>query len=307
MEIVVCTDNNYIMPTAVMIKSLCNNSSFESSTIHVISNVTLTDKSKTDLENCIQEGWSIKYYYFDIDSVDKLSDVRILLPHLTIAAFLKFFIHRILPCTIDKALYLDGDTLVLNSLKELWETNITNVALGAVTDAGSNCEYIKNAILYDYSLGYFNSGVMLINLNYWRQHNVEYSFLNYSTSYPDSMVCADQDVFNYVFSNSKYLLDIKYNVQYVHYWKNYPGIDDEDKVIEALKQPVIVHFTGETKPWLKFCDNPNARVWRNYLRKTPFKNKKLKSRPILFRKKIKYLINVSLGLNFRNNIVNLSQ
>ena len=68
---------------------------------------------------------------------------------------------------------LDSDTLVLGSLKELWDTNLNQLALGGVQDTLSSNPSCFERLQYAPSYNYMNRGVLLLNLAYWRKHNIE--------------------------------------------------------------------------------------------------------------------------------------
>lgn len=51
---------------------------------------------------------------------------------------------------------------------------------------------------YDSKYGYFNGGMLLINLDYWRKHNVENRLKEYFRANLDKVVRNDQDIMNAV-------------------------------------------------------------------------------------------------------------
>ena len=87
-----------------------------------------------------------------------------------VAVYYRLLAPRLLPTSLGKVLYLDCDIIVRRSLRELWNTDITGCALAAVPDL---CEK-ENGKALDLPIGakYFNSGVLLINLWFWRENNV---------------------------------------------------------------------------------------------------------------------------------------
>ncbi len=63
--------------------------------------------------------------------------------HTSVATYYRLRIPEILPQNISKALYLDGDIIVEQDLKELWNLDLSNAVLGAVEDAdGVNSETV---------------------------------------------------------------------------------------------------------------------------------------------------------------------
>ena len=113
---------------------------------------------------------------------------------------------------IDKVLYLDSDIVVDKSLETLWNSNISNYAVGCVTDM-SEAKHDYNRLDFDPKLGYFNAGVLLINLKYWRDHHIIDEFVNIIINHPEMIEQHDQDVLNIVLCKNKFTLPLTYNVQ----------------------------------------------------------------------------------------------
>lgn len=180
--------------------------------------------------------------------------------HLSsMATYYRLYMTEVLPSFVSKVLYLDGDIIVRDSLKLLWNTDISGVAVAAVTDTANNTMMPYDFLRYSPSLGYFNAGVLLINLDYWRENRVLDTFLQFVREHPERLHSHDQDVLNYCFRNAKITLPIKYNVMTefskkdAHNWLSW---EYEEQLEEAQKHPVIVHFAVAPKPWHSDCPNP---------------------------------------------------
>ena len=74
----------------------------------------------------------------------------------------RLLVDRLLPESVSRVLYLDADTLVIGSLRELWETDLEGCPLGMVAEPTANHARKKDLGLENMS--YFNSGVLLIDL-----------------------------------------------------------------------------------------------------------------------------------------------
>lgn len=156
-------------------------------------------------------------------------------------------------------LYLDGDMIVRHSLLPLWNTDITGCAVGVVCDYDSGMDRYNNYNRLKYSphLGYFNAGMLLVNLKYWREHQVVNEFAEDIRHHSEDIRFHDQDVLNFVFRERKKEVSVKYNLQsgfllkhpYCDYEKN------EQDIHEAIKDPVIVHFVL-SKPWYAYNREP---------------------------------------------------
>ena len=83
----------------------------------------------------------------------------------------RLFLCDYLPKELNKILYLDCDIIARNSLKELYEIEFDKEEYcAAVPDCVS--DICRNNIGIDNRSNYYNSGVVLINLELWRKENV---------------------------------------------------------------------------------------------------------------------------------------
>ena len=256
MDIVACTDKWFVMPTGVMMYSACVNNPDVDIVFHVIHDDSVTSKDRRDLEKTVTvfEGKSISFYHVDVTLFPCFPNVT-MISRITQAVYYRLMLSEILPETICKVLYLDGDIIVRHSLLPLWNTDLKDFAVGAVPDSlGGDLEFYHR-LNYPPQLGYFNSGVLLANLEYWREHEVVRTFMSYMQEHADKLKYWDQDVLNVVFSNNKVVLPIKYNLTSGFLWKQpqYDYKKYEKEVEAALKDPVIVHFAGD-------------KLWENYRR-----------------------------------------
>ena len=270
MNIVCCTDHNYVMPTGVMICSVCVNNHQSKVDFHVICNDDVTDEDKVDLTNIVnQYNHRIFFYSVNIQvpecfTVNKEGQPK----HITISSYYRLFLVQILPSDIDKVLYLDCDVVVRHSLQEMYNTDIEDFAVGVVTDMGDGNLNFYNYLRYSPKYGYFNSGVLLINLSYWKKNNILEEFVNFATQYPERIILHDQDIMNFVLKDKKKQLPLTYNFQHGFLFKKL-GIswEYEDELKEAIKNPYVLHFTG-VKPWIQGCDHPYKNEFMKYKKMT---------------------------------------
>ena len=64
MEIVACTDKSFIMPTGVMMKSVCLNNKDSIINFHIVCDDSIKEKDKEDLKSVIQCSYSNFFFYF---------------------------------------------------------------------------------------------------------------------------------------------------------------------------------------------------------------------------------------------------
>ena len=167
--------------------------------------------------------------------------------------FLKLLIADKLPLTIDYVLYLDGDVLITNNLEELFQTPIHNYALAAVEDLSFVKAKNIEQFGMDTSAISINSGVMLINLEKWRQASCLDLFVKFVNKWRNKFSLCDQDVINNVFANKIKSLSLKYNLTHFCFGlhvKKFLTISHLAQWRNARQNPAIIHFTNNTKPWI---------------------------------------------------------
>ena len=98
---------------------------------------------------------------------------------------------------------------------------------------------------------YLNSGVIVMNLDYWRKHDIQNKVLTYILDNRDRIIYPDQDALNVILKDTRMELPIIYNVAHYLFYKNIDNIpgDRYAEIKEARESPVIFHYMGPTKPW----------------------------------------------------------
>lgn len=268
-EIAACTDHKYVMPFGVMIHSVCRNNTSVAIRFHVVVDETVTEEDRLGLKG-VAGGNDVLFYKVDSRSFSSWP----LILHLTPASYYRLLLPLILPEDVGKVLMMDGDIIVRHSLLPLWETDVDGVALAAVPDPAESDIEMYNRLQYPPELGYFNSGVLLMNLNFWRANNISDEIESFVNNHSDRILYCDQDILNYVLRKRKKTLPIKYNTQSgflfqlekagYDYWKY------EKEVLEARKDPVVIHYIFD-KPWIEGTNPPFKSSFLKYQDETKWK------------------------------------
>ena len=276
MNIVCCTDHNFIMPCGIMMYSLCKNNPSHRIDFFVIIDESVTPSDK-ELLIQVTESYPLSNCMFCLIDGEKLNDLPRLdesntKDYITKATYYRLFLQKILPESIDKVLYLDCDIICNGSIRELYSTDFED-NIFATPDIAEGLIDRYNRLRYPQTQGYFNAGVLLINLKYWRENNVLNDFLDFITTHPDWIKLHDQDVLNKTFHDKKKHLPIKFNFQEGYLWREalYDYWKYEKEVIEARNNPVIIHYTN-IKPWWNTCVHPMAFVFLDYKNETYWKD-----------------------------------
>lgn len=266
-NIVMCSSDEYSVHCGTLIISILKNSKKDECFDFYIfeSNISLSNKNKLNQIKRIKH-FNIEFIKIDINLFnDECFTKRYShLPQIQSQTFYKYLIPERLS-NIDKVLYLDIDTLVLKSLSDLYNTDLTEKYAAVVKNNDTYASINKINIV-----NYFNAGVILYNLKKCREDNISKKlFQNHITLFKaNKLQFVDQCVFNYTFQENVVLLDLKFNVG-TQWVKN-----KDEKSIKALKNPAIVHFTTHLKPWDIFFYHPYSELYFHYLKFSPFKEQK---------------------------------
>lgn len=175
----------------------------------------------------------------------------------------------ILDKNINKVLYLDLDMLVLCDVREIFAIDLKD-------------NYVAVAQNHTHFGSWFNTGFVLMNLEKWREHDLEQKCIKYIQEY--NPVLPDQSAINVCVEDKKLILSLAYNF-YPHnkYYKK-DFFNDELTQMNATKNAIllrgakIVHFLQCPKPWnsafLKsyknqLCLSIFRQPWWNLALKTP--------------------------------------
>ncbi len=277
------TDDNYIMQAAVSITSLLQNNQRHSIHLYILDN-NISPQSRDLLTGHVKKyGQKIAFCSVN-EKLDALAgtEVNSYGGYGSYAAYARIFIRELLPPEIDRVLYIDCDTLICGDIEELYNWNLNGRTLGAVKDINSSKYHLTIGL--PTSDCYFNSGVLLIDLNQWDIHRYLPKIIHHITHVRARYQNVDQDIINIVAHNDICTVSPKYN----HIipidtlgWKYLCYITDKtpeqyyDSATsrEAAYNPVIIHFTYffTGRPW--FSNSMNRKwdgIWNDYLEMTPW-------------------------------------
>jgi UDP-glucose/galactose:(glucosyl)LPS alpha-1,2-glucosyl/galactosyltransferase len=196
--------------------------------------------------------------------------------------WLRFYLPQILSGH-RKVLYLDADTFVAGNLADLWQTALGDAPLAAVANV---VEPLLRPHVSDlgveYPGGFFNSGVLLLNLDLMRAEGSLDLLLRFARDHRELLVWPDQDALNAVFARRWLPLHPRFNAQSCLWgWRDWAvEVYGEDAVRQARRAPVIRHFEGRglCKPWHYMCPAPGYKEYRRVLATTPWANTPIEDR-----------------------------
>lgn len=269
-HIAFCLDEKYVEHCATTIASILSNMTDKQIVFHVISDSINKDK-KIIFSRWVSDEYGASIRFHDVDS-DLFKHFPIENAYINISTYYRLMLPEILK-DIDKVLYLDCDIIVSSSIQSLWEIDINNYAVAGIRDRINDNIRLYNRLRYALSDGYINAGVLLINLKKWREEEVFERALNISEKDPAILKNHDQDIINILFHDSKKILPFKYNLlEYYLYTEEWLHLDRKyyPEIIEACKNPAIIHFCMPQKPWHYECINPYKELYFKYRKMTPW-------------------------------------
>lgn len=180
--------------------------------------------------------------------------------YLTVAAYYRLLAPYLIPEA--KAIYLDSDMVIQSDLHELWARDLQGRALAAVVNVGDlklgsesvdiDCE--KQGLNPNDS--YFNSGVLIMDLEKWRRHGLVEKILDNIRKYEGIYKYADQDGLNAVLHDDWIELERRWNVQL-----NHTGFKAEPIAAEKAS---VIHYTLRYKPWLWMAFGAERRHYERF-------------------------------------------
>lgn len=273
-NIVLASDNNYAQHVAVVAASvLCNTKA--NIHFHVLSDSISQDKMTLVQHTVEALGGRISIY--DLSSY-KCFDKLFTSGHISKAAYFRLDIANILPKDVDKVIYMDVDLLVLQDIEKLWRQDLQDKPLAAVPDYGimaSNRMMKQKHQVLGLPLDslYFNSGVVVMDLKQWREHNYAEQVIKLAAE--GNLPHHDQDALNKVFMNKWTPLPLNWNV-IPPVFNLFPKIllrkDLRNNAVSARKDRAVLHYAGRYKPWEFDLKEGFNDKYYYYLQKTAFAN-----------------------------------
>lgn len=271
--VIVCAaDNQFADALTVMIYSVLKTSSSKNIKLYVLDGgISLLAKNRiSTLVN--KRGNRIKFLKMD----ENMFKGYLVSERLTQAIYYRLLIpDLLLGENVQKAIYLDCDLMLNADISELWNVELGRNVLAAVAETNEGCRYVSSprALRLYKELGipeknkYFNSGVLVMNLEEWRKRNITAKVCNYLTENREQVIYHDQDGLNAILWDSWLELPTDWNVMsYLFITEHkHQVINMEKETVEQLRRkPKIVHFTGWKKPWIEECAHPYASLYRKY-------------------------------------------
>lgn len=310
-HVVYASDDKFAEILGVSLVSLYENSKDMDEIVVYVLDSGITDENKQKLVFvCRFYGRSDIVFIPGKNISEKLS-MDVTVDRGSLSQYARLFVSSDLPQELDRVLYLDCDIVVKESIRELWNLDLQGKTVGALMDAFSK-HYRKNIDLEPDDI-MFNSGVMLIDLEKWRQDEIEEKLLKFIKAKNGRIQQGDQGALNAVLSHDTYCFEPRMNAVTIYFdfiygelltYRKPPEFYSEEQIREAVMEPHIIHFTtsfASRRPWVVGCKHRYVGEWLKYKKMSPWTDSPLweDNRPQWKQIGIKVLMKMPRGLAVR--------
>ncbi|MCD7774661.1 MAG: glycosyltransferase family 8 protein [Clostridiales bacterium] len=243
MNILVTLDENYLHPLTVMLKSMTISNPKGDFDIWV-AHTSLTEENFREIYNSVDEARMRVHPVIvpEYSVKDPMMKKR-----LTLASYYRLYALDYLPSNVDRVLYLDPDTVVINNIGYLYNMDLGDKLIAAAGHTYGAVElFNKKRLNLEEGRRYVNSGVILMDLDKIRRMYTIDVICRFISEYKGSLLQGDQDILNVLFKGQILILDEKYYNLDEKTLCRFKRIIDINWV---RRNTVIVHFNGKYKPW----------------------------------------------------------
>lgn len=283
MNVMYAADDNYAEIMGVSIKSMMQTNKWGKIHFYLVED-NLSKNNKDKLEKMIIQDGN-KVTFISKPDIRKMLGVELKTLRWSDSAYSRLFLEELFgkECTMGKLLYMDCDTLIVDSLKDLWNMDVTDHIGAACLECMSNMH--KRIIGAKPKDNYINTGMLLLNVKRWITDNIQDVEIEFIRKYYGRTEYVDQGVINGTISNRFLLVSPRYNLTTLAYDFTYEEMQiyrkpqfgyTKKEWEEAVKNPAVVHFTTSflsVRPWFEGSEHPYAKMWKEIHDQTPWRDK----------------------------------
>lgn len=283
LHVVYASDDKFAEILGVSLTSLYeNNKAMEQINIYVLDS-GIAASNKENLNSLSELYGRAPIQWLEAKNISEELQMDVAIDRGSLSQYARLFVSSVLPSSFKRVLYLDCDIIVAQSLEELWNLDMHGKTIAALNDAFSkwyrmNIDLKPNDIM-------FNSGVMLIDLEKWKEQKVEAKLMKFISKKKGKIQQGDQGALNAVLTKDTYCFEPRFNSVTIFYDFTYKemmiyrkppkGFYTEDQIKEATEHPVIVHFTTSflsRRPWIEGCQHRYFCEWEKYKKLSPWRD-----------------------------------
>lgn len=265
-SILVTLNEHYLPQLEVMLTSLHASNPGEAVSVWLI-HCTLTDAQLDRLDRrCRLLGFSLH----PVTAGEELFRGAPLTRQYPQEMYYRLLAPQLLPAGLSRVIYLDPDILVLNPLRPLWEMDLQGNLFAAAAHTGkTELANSVNQVRLGTNHDYFNSGVLLMDLNAGRRWIDPAALFDFTRRHARELLFPDQDLLNMLYGERVLALDDavwNYDARnYNNYYLRSGGVCDMDWM---LTHTAVLHFCGRAKPWKPGYRRRFGPLYKHYMRLT---------------------------------------
>lgn len=277
-NIVFASDNNYAQHTSVAMASILRTTPDISRVRFFLISDNISVEIKEKICQTVKKMGSEVFF---IDMHDARMDEYFISGQISRTAYCRLDMAHLLPQSVKKVIYLDCDLLVKDDIAKLWDIDMEGFPVAAVADLGimasaRSRKQKHNQLGFAYNEDYFNSGVMIFDLEQWREAG--YAERVKSLAREHNYVHHDQDALNVLFKGNWKHIPLRWNVIppiYNLFVKIIINRKYRNMAIAARQDIAIMHYAGGYKPWEYDVNYGFNDYYYNCLEYTEFKDVKM--------------------------------
>lgn len=272
LRIIYASDDNYAPLTAISAVSLLKHNPGAEI---ILLGYQLKDKSIATVETRVRKHGGVFRYLDASPAVGKLVEIGAT-SYISYAVYCRIFIPELMAEDHGKVLYLDCDTLVAGPLDELFDTNLQGQPLALAPDAVHPA--YKRVISLPPDKPYFNTGVVLIDLDSWRGHHCTERLLEELAHPHGRNPLGDQDIIVRTLNDEIKNLPRRWNFLSQYFF------------LHTNESPAIYHFSGNTlgRPWFSSSKHPMRATYKAIAMEAELPQVAEQTRPMPFEYKVQY-------------------
>lgn len=259
-------DQNYLPQLQVLLTSLFINNPDERFSLYLLHSGIPEENLAGVHRQCERYGYSFLPVGVD-DGLFRSAPVTRQYPK---EMYYRLLAPQLLPAEVGRVIYLDPDTLVINPIRPLWETELNGNLFAAAAHTG-RAELASgiNQLRLGTESDYYNSGVLLMDLDMGRQEIRAQELFHYVELHRKELLLPDQDVLNALYGHRICpLKDVVWNYDarnYSSYLLLSGGVCDVRWIMEHT---AILHFCGKDKPWKQRYFYRFGTLYKHYMQLT---------------------------------------
>lgn len=246
MNLLFAINAGYIPVFRECLRSVCKNGGADHYSVWILQS-DFEEKDRKDIEETFE---TVDFHFVDVDL--SLFEGFPTSSRYPVQIFFRLAAPVLIKEDIDRILYLDGDTLVINPLQELYDTDFEGNLVAACSHTSDVMDYINKVRLgMSEVTPYINSGVMLMNIPELRKTLSLDDIQNYAHTHELALFLPDQDILTALYGTRIKQMDSwKWNLGNIHFTSPELGLLSKEKRLEWVRQNTsIIHYYGSSKPW----------------------------------------------------------